>query len=142
MPACTRPLTGTDASDPIDAPSFDVRSIIPDGARADAPGTDAPGDARNDVLSIDAPSDAPPDTPGCTAASCDDGDPCTDDVCEADGTCAHQSAPAGTICGPGNPALCREQRCTETGTCASYALCRGARIECCGDGTCCVIDTR
>src|SRR5262245_26494256 len=34
----------------------------------------------------------------CTAATCDDGNPCTTDTRNADGTCAHAPVPNGTLC--------------------------------------------
>jgi 5'-nucleotidase len=38
----------------------------------------------------------------CTAATCDDGNPCTTDTHDADGTCAHTQAPNGSLCTDGN----------------------------------------
>jgi 5'-nucleotidase len=38
----------------------------------------------------------------CTAATCDDGNPCTTDTHNADGTCAHAQAPNSSLCTNGN----------------------------------------
>ncbi|HEY7374417.1 MAG TPA: 5'-nucleotidase C-terminal domain-containing protein [Polyangia bacterium] len=38
----------------------------------------------------------------CTAATCDDGNPCTTDTRAADGTCAHATVANGTLCTDGN----------------------------------------
>src|SRR6478609_6710366 len=38
----------------------------------------------------------------CSAATCDDGNPCTTDTRNGDGTCAHAQVPNGTLCTNGN----------------------------------------
>jgi hypothetical protein len=62
--------------------------------------------------------------------SCDDGDPCTVDTCEAaTGTCAHALAPTGTACDDGDA-------CTTADACDA-GLCLGATVaDCCGNGVC------
>ncbi|PKN54999.1 MAG: hypothetical protein CVU56_23540, partial [Deltaproteobacteria bacterium HGW-Deltaproteobacteria-14] len=69
------------------------------------------------------------------AATCDDGDPCSIDRCEAGG-CAHDALPDGTTCGP--EATCEGGHCSST--CAPVAggwgawSC-GACSAMCGGGT-------
>jgi hypothetical protein len=54
----------------------------------------------------------------CTAATCDDGNPCTLDTCGNDGVCTHGAAPAGAACGDGN--MCNGvETCDGQGTCQS-----------------------
>ncbi len=48
--------------------------------------------------SADTGLDSNPDAPGCTPASCTDGDPCTVDSCAA-GLCSHPKAVNGSSCG-------------------------------------------
>ena len=83
-----------------------------------------------------------PDTHTCTPmpsdAQCDDGNPCSKDVCLPDGTCAAPNPILGP-CDDGNP-------CTHGDTCTGGSVCAGQDYECpnsacalgiCnGDGTC------
>ena len=71
----------------------------------------------------------------CTAAKCDDGNPCTVDTCNGDGTCSHTNATNGTACNDGNA-------CTQTDTCQT-GVCTGsnpvvcaAADQCHSAGTC------
>ncbi len=106
----------------------------------DCPGGDCPGDGctanRDDV-------------PGCchcdcslapvTCGDCDDGNPCTDDRCEA-GSCVHDLAPDGTSCDDGNlcngVATCRAGLCTPgpAPNCDDHDRCTVDSCE--GDGEC------
>ena len=98
-----------------------------DGGRTDSGSPDVSPDVQQDV-----PPDVPP---GCTsAAQCDDGDPCTQDECDAaTGQCAHYTAPGctGDPCmGPnGKPRDCDDgDYCTDdwcdpdTGACLHKAI--------------------
>ena len=67
--------------------------------------------------------------PGCgSAADCDDGDPCTQDVCLDDGTCMNegtgQCCVSNADCADTNP--CTEDSCTADGQCVSVLI-----PECC-----------
>jgi len=71
----------------------------------------------------------------CSATSCDDGNPCTTDSCNADGTCTHNAVANGTACNDGNG-------CTQTDTCQA-GVCTGtnpvvctASDQCHAAGTC------
>ena len=76
-----------------------------DGASdGDADGDTPPPDdgeapPRDDGASDDA-ADVPSDGGGCAVPEdCADGDPCTEDLCDAStGTCSHPAAPDGTVC--------------------------------------------
>jgi hypothetical protein len=115
---------GDAASDvAVDAP-VDARPDVNDAAEdlgadvaADAP-LDAPADAP-----VDAPADVAVDAPSCTAASCDDGNPCTTDTCQANGTCAHTNDADGTTCTGSN-------KCEQTYACLA-GVCTGSRPVTC-----------
>lgn len=51
--------------------------------------------------------------PDCSAG-CDDGRPCTNDVCQS-GACAHVDLPAGTLISAGDPGDCRRSVCDDGG---------------------------
>jgi hypothetical protein len=165
IPACTRPdrsfdggpdtaASDTAASDTAasDTAAGDT-SLLDASADGAVPAMDASMDARpTDDAAIDAGApvdapadarlDAPPDAGPCTGpASCDDGNPCTDDACTL-GLCGHTSTASGTECGPGDPTVCEVETCNGSGLCVTRAMCRAPRLECCGDGTCCTIDDR
>jgi RHS repeat-associated protein len=59
----------------------------------------------------------------CTAATCDDGNPCTVDTCNGDGTCSHTNAANGTSCTGTN-------KCEQTYTCHS-GVCTGSNPVTC-----------
>ena len=67
-------------------------------------------------------------------AACDDGNPCTVDVCAPGTGCAHFSIPDGSSCDD-------ERTCTTSDSCQA-GLCQGTEVgeDCtepqCGDGTC------
>lgn len=54
----------------------------------------------------------------CSAAKCDDGNPCTVDSCNGDGTCSHTPAANGTTCSGTN-------KCEQTYTCQA-GVCTGS----------------
>jgi hypothetical protein len=65
----------------------------------------------------------------CTAGSCDDGNPCTTDACNGDGTCSHVAAANGSGCNPaGN--LC------SVGTCSAGACTNLAPVQCTAADAC------
>jgi hypothetical protein len=87
--------------------------------------------------------------PACGVASCDDANPCTDDSCNADGSCAHVNVANTTPCGTG--CECRNGDpiekicddgidndgdglidCRDTADCP---VCMGG-LTCCASGTC------
>lgn len=90
---------------------------------------------------------------GCDRRTCDDGDPCTNDLCDASGACTHSAIPFPDQCRPyrcdaaaracrtecqiggdcESPFLCIAGRCALP--CASDDLCPGRRT--CVDGFCC-----
>lgn len=53
-----------------------------------------------------------------TDEDCDDGDPCTSDICNVDGMCEYDDAPAGTACGNPEP----------QGLCDNPDICDGAGL--------------
>jgi len=63
----------------------------------------------------------------CSAAACDDGNPCTVDGCSA-GRCSHAPVADGTACDDGNA-------CT-TGDACSLGACRGTAVSCGADTPC------
>ncbi len=72
--------------------------------------------------------------PGCcsTAIDCDDGNPCTIDICNAQtGVCSHTPSATGSACDDGNP-------CTVGDACGATG-CSGSPIVC-DDGNCCTED--
>lgn len=79
----------------------------------------------------------------CVTVGCDDGNPCTDDVCRVDGTCGHgvaSVAPAvcgGFACDPGSLS-CRGS-CSEASHCAAGHSCIAGRCtRSCADSTVCL----
>ena len=66
----------------------------------------------------------------CTAASCDDNNPCTNDVCGTSG-CTHSAAANGTSCSDGNS-------CTQTDVCQA-GVCTGANPKSCAPSDQCHI---
>ncbi|MFO0760647.1 MAG: hypothetical protein U0359_29485 [Byssovorax sp.] len=62
-------------------------------------------------------------TGGCeSAADCDDGNPCTTDVCGSDGSCSHAAGNAGAVCR------------AAAGACDTAEVCTGDSTECPADG--------
>src|SRR5580704_8461850 len=51
----------------------------------------------------------------CSASTCDDGNPCTVDSCNGDGTCSHTAAANGTTCTGAN--LCEQTYTCQAGAC-------------------------
>ncbi len=70
----------------------------------------------------------------CTAASCDDGNPCTVDSCNGDGTCSHAAATNGTACAGAN-------KCEQTYTCQSGACTGTNPVTCAASDSCHVAGT-
>jgi len=78
------------------------------------------------------PSTTTTTTPGgCTPAQCQDGNPCTQDVCNNQNQCVHPPATDGTACDDGSA-------CTLVDTCSS-GICGGAFN--CDDGIACTVDS-
>ena len=68
--------------------------------------------------------------PTCTAAACDDHNPCTVDECSASGVCTHTAAAAGTSCINGTA-------CNGTGVCDGAGGCQlGAPVVCTASDQC------
>ena len=71
----------------------------------------------------------------CTPAKCDDGNPCTVDTCNGDGTCSHTPATNGTTCSGSN--LCEKTYTCQAGVCTgSNPVVCTAEDECHVAGTC------
>lgn len=89
------------------APTLSAAATTPEDASADAaPAEDATARRRADIGEpVDDAADVQPDAPAC---DCDDGNPCTIDVCGTDGTCDTDLPPAGTSC-PGG--VCIKGEC-------------------------------
>jgi len=73
--------------------------------------------------------DGVPDA-GCTShAACDDGDPCTQDVCGIDGACAHPPAEDGVLCDDGDLQTVNDA--------CKAGVCQGVTVDCTAlDGAC------
>ncbi|MBN1774749.1 MAG: hypothetical protein JXB32_26055, partial [Deltaproteobacteria bacterium] len=118
---------GSSSSDPCDPacrPGFECYYGICIPTRQDA---GADGDAARPDDAGDRP-DTPPDVPydsGCTdPGACDDGDPCTLDLCDPTGACLNPPAPDGTACDDdGDP--CSQDVCM-AGTCVHPVA-----VDCC-----------
>jgi hypothetical protein len=63
---------------------------------------------------------------------CNDGNPCTKDECNGDGTCSHAPDPTGT-CDDGNI-------CSATDACIG-GICTGTNLQACNDNNGCTIDS-
>jgi hypothetical protein len=75
---------------------------------------------------------------GSGTACPDDGNPCTNDICDGGGTCTHPAKPGGTSCGGGN--VCYETNCVLN--CDWYCWGVAGQKYNCGTGTkCCDGDT-
>jgi RHS repeat-associated protein len=70
----------------------------------------------------------------CTPATCDDGNPCTVDACNGDGTCSHTPAPNGTSCTGTN-------KCEQTFTCQAGACVGSNPVVCTAQDACHVAGT-
>ena len=134
---------GTDALQPDDAQTDAVEPVDADAAvGTDAVVVDADSAAGTDAQSTDAQtgdadaSDGGADVaPTCSAALCDDGNPCTDDGCDAGGKCVHGPKPG---CGS-TPAPCNKADGCATGVCnLSLHLCVPCQktSDCGGKGIC------
>ncbi len=86
------------------APGQDALSDV--GTDSDAMTTDAATDAATADVAEDV-------KPACSAQTCDDGDPCTDDGCDAVGACVHGPKPG---CG-NTPVPCGQASDCTKGTC-------------------------
>ncbi len=119
---------GADAGDPGTPPDLPW-----DLETAPDPGVTPVLDATPD-LTVELPPvlDATPDLgpPPCT---CNDGDPCTVDGCDASGGCQTTPAPTGTPCDDGN--LCTVGESCTSGTCG------GGEPKDCEDGKLCTTAT-
>ncbi|MBT9560377.1 MAG: hypothetical protein IV100_30410 [Myxococcales bacterium] len=122
---------------PTDTEDQDV--LDPDALITDA---DDPADAEPAVDTPEPPADVTPSDP-CVAAGkgpCDDGDPCTDDLCPESGDCSHPAIPGcctvDSQCPTGD--LCTVPTCTD-GTCGFAAAEVGAP---CDDGLFCTVADR
>ena len=71
------------------------------------------------------------DEPMCDPAEIDDGDPCTVDACEPDGSVTHKPAPAGTLCGDA------ADSCNAAATCNDEGACMPGEARDCDDGDVC-----
>jgi len=125
VPSDAAPGDGLDHQDVTDA-AADVDS-------EDVP--DVRGETAKDEDSIDTDTDAGPDAVGsCTNdGACDDGDPCTADVCEPGGLCSHAPRAAGGTCDDDNP-------CTHDDQCDGTGACAGSPVDC-DDGLPCSVDS-
>ena len=72
----------------------------------------------------------------CTAASCDDGNPCSIDTCNSNGICSHTNVANGTSC-PTGANLCDQSYTCQAGVCTGInpVTCT-AQDQCHGIGTC------
>jgi hypothetical protein len=66
---------------------------------------------------------------GCSAASCNDNNPCTVDTCNSDGSCGHAAAADGTTCSDGNA-------CTQADACQSGACVGASPVICFASDQC------
>ena len=79
-------------------------------------------------------TDAPPPPECDTDDDCDDGDPCTDDVCVGRGNCQHNAARVGTSCDDGNPCTvgdsCVSKECIPGNAAGAGTVCRESTGAC------------
>ncbi len=74
--------------------------------------------------------------PTCTMASCDDGNPCTVDACNSNGTCSHTNVTNGISC-PTGANLCEQSYTCQAGACVgSNPVVCTAQDQCHGVGSC------
>jgi hypothetical protein len=71
----------------------------------------------------------------CTPASCDDGNPCTVDSCNSNGTCSHTNATNGTSCPAG------ANKCDQSYTCQSGACTGSNPVTCTAEDQCHAVGT-
>ncbi len=72
----------------------------------------------------------------CTAASCNDGNPCTVDTCNSNGTCSHANAANDTSC-PTGANVCDQSYTCQAGACVgSNPVVCAAQDQCHGVGSC------
>ena len=109
-----------EALEPAPEPAHDVAEPTPDVLSADTP------DA-----SPEATADAGPEVVACPG-DCDDGQACTADTCQANGTCVHAPLPNGSPCDDGDV-------CTSGDACLS-GLCFASALVACDDGDPCSTD--
>ncbi len=121
----------TDTGSDVVADSVDSDTgsdVVADTADADA----GQPDAAPDAVDADADGDTTGDTgPSCTAAQCDDQNPCTDDSCGDAGACVHLANAA--TCSDGNA-------CTLGDSCAA-SVCMPGAVTGCDDGNSCSADS-
>ena len=70
----------------------------------------------------------------CTPSSCDDGNPCTADSCNGDGTCAHTPLANGSSCAGSN-------QCEQTYACQAGACVGSNPVTCTASDACHVAGT-
>jgi len=110
----------SEALEPTPEPTPDVAEPAPDVAPAET--LDAGPDATVDTA---------PEVAACPGG-CDDGQACTSDLCQPDGTCAHAKLPDGSPCEDGDV-------CT-TGDACQAGLCFAGAVVGCDDGDPCSTD--
>jgi hypothetical protein len=66
----------------------------------------------------------------CDAADCDDANPCTENICNNNGTCSHPKRPDLSDCGGGK--ACSGGVCATYPACLDIGLPCGAHSQCCG----------
>ncbi len=70
-----------------------------------------------------------------TTKKCDDGKPCTNDICNSNGSCKYTNVAAGTSCGDMD--VCNgEEVCNSSGTCGT-----GTPVTCQDDGNPCTVES-
>jgi hypothetical protein len=74
----------------------------------------------------------------CDAADCDDGDPCTENVCNANGTCSNPTSPDFKPCGDGKQ--CSGGVCAFPPTCQQVGPCPEANPSFCCSNVCQSVD--
>jgi hypothetical protein len=128
-------FTGVLSSIPFDTLRADEIGGIGDdsvGIGGDILGCGGAGEGAPPVMCVENDCTSGGTTGNCPGG-CDDGNPCTEDVCTA-GACANSPLPVGTACDDGLD-------CTLGATCTALGHCGTPSHPACNDGSACTTDT-
>ncbi len=102
-----------------------------DVAASDVGGDLQLGELGGQEVAGDVADDAPGDVATCSAASCDDGNPCTDDACDDATGCKHQN----------NTVTCDDGSACTNGDACKDGSCQGGPAKDCDDKNACTSDS-
>jgi hypothetical protein len=142
-PCTGNPATGQDTCDPVtgcnNTPLDGPRAGCNDGLFCNGNELCVSGQCQSGSLPCPPPQMCNPQTEQCegpapcqSAAQCNDGNPCTDDVCQG-GFCSNPASSAGTNCDDSNV-------CNGVRTCNGSGICQQATPLTCADNNPCTTD--